>query len=110
MGLVSNLCTELGVSQDVLARIVGLPAEQVAEWDVGGVPPRHHSDFRPLEDVLDLIRHRTRTPVRRAVRVELRELGDASVLELLLTEGPVAVLERLRALIPRGAVPVPSAE
>ena len=97
MSLISNLCSDLAVSTEQLARIVGLPADGVARWGVGGVPPLHHSDFRPLEDLLDLLHQRTPVPVRRAVRIGLPALQGRSILAALEETGPVFVHERLRA-------------
>lgn len=97
MGLISSLCSELSISVEVLARIVGLPAEGVARWATGGVPPQHHSDFRSLEDLVELVRQRAPLPVRAAVRVGLPQLDGRGILEVLEAKGAEFVLERVRA-------------
>ena len=113
MGLISNLCTDLGVAPETLARIVGLPAERVARWAVGGVPPHHHIDFRPLEEVVEMVREWPMKPVRNTVRLGLPALSGASILQMLEEHGAVFVLERLRvdvhAQSPAAGAPTPVA-
>lgn len=97
MGLIAMLCDEMCISHEVLARIVGVPAEGLDGWRAGGVPLRHHSDFRVLEDLLAEVRERSPLPVRGAIRVGVPELEGASILELLLEQGAVVALRRVRA-------------
>lgn len=106
MGLISNLCVEMDVAPEQLARIVGISVERVAQWAVGGVPPHHHSDFRPLEELVEIVRGWSSAPVRTSIRVAVPALGGGSVLEALEEQGAVFALDRLRVDVrvePHGA-------
>lgn len=108
MSLVSSLCSDLGVGPELLARIVDLPTDRIVRWSVGGVPPHHHSDFRPLEELLEMVREWSSMPVRSGIRIALPALDGGSILQALEEHGAFWVLERLRVdvrLSPASAAP-----